>query len=91
MILAYFWRNSGLSWKDRAQRSFTKRQTFGASSDNEWTCKSVKKDTPTQVFSYEYYEIFKNSFFYRTSLVVASGIETFFLVCDAYKFNNLWR
>ena len=30
------------------------------------------KETPTQVFSCEYCEIFKNSFFYRTPLVAAS-------------------
>ena len=29
-------------------------------------CISIKKDTPTQVFSYEYCNIFKNSFFYVT-------------------------
>ena len=40
--------------------------------------KSIKKETPSQVFSCEYCEIFKNSFFYRTSLVAASGIATFF-------------
>ena len=32
----------------------------------------LKRKTPTQVFSYEYCEIFKNSFFYRTSPVAAS-------------------
>ena len=32
------------------------------------------KVTPTNVFSCEYCEIFKNSFFYRTPLVAASGI-----------------
>ena len=37
-----------------------------------------QKETPTQVFSCEYCEIFKNSFLYRTTMVVASGIETFF-------------
>ena len=26
----------------------------------------IKKETPTQVFSYEYCKLFKNSFFYRT-------------------------
>ena len=41
----------------------------------------------TQVFSYVYCKIFKNSFFYRTNLVAASGIETFSLVRDTYNFN----
>ena len=31
------------------------------------------KETPTQVFSCEICEIFKNTFSYRTSLVAASG------------------
>ena len=31
------------------------------------------KETPTQVFSCEYREIFRNSFFYRTPPVAASG------------------
>ena len=42
-----------------------------------WPATLLKK-TPTQVFFCEYCEIFKNSFFYRTILVAASGIETFF-------------
>ena len=31
-----------------------------------------------QLFSCEHCEIFKNSFFHRTTLVAASGIERFF-------------
>ena len=31
----------------------------------------IKKSTPAQVFTGEYYEIFKNSFFYRASPVAA--------------------
>ena len=34
------------------------------------------------MFFCEYWEIFKDSFFYRTPLVAASGIDTIFLVCD---------
>ena len=32
---------------------------------------TLLKETPTQVFSCEYYEIFKSNFFYRTPPVVA--------------------
>ena len=32
-------------------------------------CSFIKKETPTQVFSYEYCEIFKDSFFYIRPLV----------------------
>ena len=35
--------------------------------------KLQKKDTLAQVFSFEFYEIFKNTYFYRTPLVAASG------------------
>ena len=46
------------------------------------------------MFSCEYCETFKNSFFYRTSLVAAFGIETFFSFwCITLKFIkllNLW-
>ena len=35
-------------------------------------CNFLKKETPAQVFSYEFCEIFKNTFFYRTPPVAAS-------------------
>ena len=35
-------------------------------------CNFIKKVTPTQVFSCQYYEIFKNSFFYWTLPVAAT-------------------
>ena len=35
-------------------------------------CNFIKKETLAQVFSFEFYEIFKNTFFYRTPLVAAS-------------------
>ena len=34
----------------------------------------IKKETPIQVFSCEYYKISKNNFFYRTPPVVASKV-----------------
>ena len=36
-------------------------------------CNFVKKETLVQVFSCEFCEIFRNTFFYRTPLAVASG------------------
>ena len=36
-------------------------------------CKFIKKETLAQVFSYEFCEIFQNTFFYRTPPVAASG------------------
>ena len=35
-----------------------------------------QKETPTQMFSCEYCDIFKSSFFYRTPLMAASGFLT---------------
>ena len=41
---------------------------------------TYKKETPAQVFSCEYCQIFKSSIFYRTLLVVASIVLYFFLI-----------
>ena len=35
----------------------------------------LKKETLTNVFSCEFYEIFKTTYFYRTSLVAAAGLS----------------
>ena len=43
-----------------------------------------KKETPTQVFSCKYYEIFKNSFFYRTHPVAASASTVPLSISDKY-------
>ena len=55
----------------------------------ENTCASIfiKKETLAQVFSYEFYEISKNTFLHRTPLVAASGlfIKTVF---SAYDFDT---
>ena len=39
------------------------------------TCNFIKKETVEQVFSCEFHEIFKNTFFHRTHLVAASRIS----------------
>ena len=39
---------------------------------NNQVCNFIKKETLAQVFSSEFYEIFKNTFFYRTPLMAAS-------------------
>ena len=38
-------------------------------------CNFIKKEIPTQLFSSEYCETFKNSYFYRTSKVTATDGE----------------
>ena len=42
---------------------------------------TLLKKTPTQVFSCEYSEIFKNSYFYRRPLVLASEISGLYKAC----------
>ena len=42
-------------------------------------CNCIKKDNLTQLFSCEFYEIFKNTYFYRTPMVaVSESISTHF-------------
>ena len=41
------------------------------------TCNFIKKEALSQVFSCEFCEIFKNSFFYRTPPLAASGIKEY--------------
>ena len=49
------------------------------------------KDTPTQVFSCEYCEIFKNSFFNRAPLLTASVLWTITMLnCNLVLGNLLW-
>ena len=52
---------------------------------------SIEKRPHTQVFSCEYWEIFKDTLFYRTPLVAASGIEAIFLVCDTYTTLKIYK
>ena len=60
-------------------------------------CNFIKKETLAQVFSCEFCEISKNTFFYRIPLVAASGpaiftfvnqflisYVVFFFLCDKY-------
>ena len=49
-------------------------------------CNFIKKETPKQVLSCEYCEIFKNSFFYRTPPVAPSKIRQFCTLYLCYAF-----
>ena len=54
------------------------------------TCNFIKRETLAQVFSCEFYEISKNTFFYRTPLVAASGfIREYSYVKDISDFDSL--
>ena len=48
-------------------------------------CNFIKKETLTQVLSYEFCEIFKNTFFYRIPPVAASGFLVFILLRACYQ------
>ena len=48
-------------------------------------CNFVKKETLTQVFSCEFYEIYKNTFYYRTPLVAASGVLINFAILEPFS------
>ena len=50
------------------------------------SCNFIEKETPTQVFSCEFSETFKNTFFYRTPLLAASDAS--FLEDFAYVLNG---
>ena len=53
--------------------SAVQKQSLADVLQNRCQAYSFKEETPTQVFSYEIYEIFKNTFFYKnTSTLVAA-------------------
>ena len=53
-----------------------------------WNLLLINK-TPTQMFSCEYYEIFKSTYLYRTTLVAASGDVSKRVKSDEMKINCL--
>ena len=48
-------------------------------------CNFIKKETLTQVFSCEFCEIYKNTFYYRTPLVAASGVLINFAILEPFS------
>ena len=51
--------------------NFIKKETLASA------CNFIKKETLAQVFSCEFCEIFKNTYFHRTALVAASVTDNF--------------
>ena len=45
----------------------------------------LKKETLGQVFSCEFCEIYKNTFYYRTPLVAASGVLINFAILEPFS------
>ena len=48
-------------------------------------CNFIKKETLTQVFSCEFYEIYKNTFYYRTPLVAAFVVLINFAMLEPFS------
>ena len=48
-------------------------------------CKFIKKETLAQAFSCEFGEIDKNTFYYRTPLVAASGVLINFAILEPFS------
>ena len=45
----------------------------------------IKKETLAQVFSWEFCEIYKNNFYYRTPLLAASGVLLNFAILEPFS------
>ena len=48
-------------------------------------CNFIKKETLVQVFSCEFCEIYKNTLYYRTPLVAASGVLVSFAILEPFS------
>ena len=48
-------------------------------------CNFIKKETLAQVFSCEFCEIYKNTFYYRTPLVAVSGVLIDFAILEPFS------
>ena len=48
-------------------------------------CIFIKKETLAQVFSCEFCKIYKNTFYYRTPLVVASSVLINFAILEPFS------
>ena len=47
-------------------------------------CNFIKKETLALVISYEFCKVYKNTFYYRTSLVAASGVLINFAILEPF-------
>ena len=48
-------------------------------------CNFIKEETPAQVLSCEFCEIYKDTFYYRTPLVAASGVLINFAILEPFS------
>ena len=66
--------------------NFIKKETVFIKKETGAACSFIKKETLTQVFSCEFCEISRNTFFDRTPLVAASGQNKEFKRCQETSF-----
>ena len=90
---------SQMFFQKGALKNFTifKRKHVLESLFNKFVSVQARKETPIQVFSCEYCEIFKNTFFYRTDSVASVPRLDVFTYCCVKQsrantriLNNLW-
>ena len=67
----------------KSKRRFIRQRNFCVQKAQPQTCNFIEKETPTQVFSCEFYEISKKTLFYIIPPVAASVATT-----DLLKINN---
>ena len=67
------------------QRFYDKNSRQTLANHRLEACNFIKKETPAQVFSFEFCEIYKNIFYYRTSLVTAPGVAINFAVLEPFS------
>ena len=48
-------------------------------------CNFIKKETLAQVFSFEFCEIYKNTFYFRAPLLAASGVLINFAILEPFS------
>ena len=48
-------------------------------------CNFIKKETLAQGFSWEFCEVYKNTFYYRTPLMAASGVLLNFAILEPFS------
>ena len=49
------------------------------------TCNFIKKETLAPIFSSQFFEVYKNTFYYRTPLVGASGVLINFAIMEPFS------
>ena len=67
------------------QLCFDKNSRQTLANHRPGACNFIKKEALTQVFSCEFCKIYKNTFYYRTPLVAASGVLINFAILEPFS------